>query len=117
MIDGLISGKIYGTPEQRLSKVGKPFARVKVRAAAADGESLFVNVIAFEDAPVASLLMLNDGESVSLAGTLTPRVWVDKEGESRPALDMVASAVLTAYHVNKKRKAVTPVSEPLDLFD
>jgi len=53
-----------------------------------------------------ALLALDDGDSISLAGTLTPKVWEDKNGATRPALDMVAHAVLTAYHVTRKRKAV-----------
>jgi len=40
------------------------------------------------------------------SGELTPKVWTDKNGEARPALDMVAHAVLTAYHVARKRQAV-----------
>ena len=54
MIDGLISGKLHGTPTERISKTGKPFALAKVRAAAGDGEILFVNVIAFDE-PTSSL--------------------------------------------------------------
>lgn len=106
MIDGLISGKLYGEPATRVGKSGKPFVITKVRAAAGDGEALFVNVIAFDDAPCAALLALSDGDSVALAGSLTPKVWTDKEGATRPSLDMVAAHVLTAYHVTRKRKAI-----------
>lgn len=96
----------------------------KVRAAGGDGESIFVNVIAFDDAPSTTLLAMQDGDSVSLSGTLSPRVWHDKDGQARPALDMIAHQVLTAYHVTRKRKAAAPIpalvnrdTEPLDLFD
>jgi hypothetical protein len=47
MIDALIAGKLYGKPKQMTGKAGKPFATAKVRAAAGEGEALFVNVIAF----------------------------------------------------------------------
>jgi single-stranded DNA-binding protein len=76
-----------------------------VRAAAGEGESLFVDVIAFGDDAQKALQALDDGDSVALAGTLTPKVWTDKQGVARPALDMVAHGVLTAYHVRRKRKA------------
>ncbi|MDQ1258389.1 MAG: single-stranded DNA-binding protein, partial [Pseudomonadota bacterium] len=33
-------------------------------------------------------------------------VWTDKQGNTRPALDLVASQVLSVYHVDRKR-AVT----------
>ena len=41
-----------------------------------------------------------------MSGSLTPKAWTDKEGSARPALDMVAHQVLTAYHVTRKRNTV-----------
>jgi single-stranded DNA-binding protein len=106
MIEGLVSGKVYGRPEQRVgNSSGKPFVTAKVRAATAGGEMLFVNVLAFDATAQAALLALSDGDAVSLAGTLTPKVWTDREGQPRPALDMIASQVLTAYQVKRKREA------------
>ncbi|MGP1684407.1 MAG: single-stranded DNA-binding protein [Giesbergeria sp.] len=110
MIDGLIAGKLYGQAAERMDKSGKPFVVAKVRAAAGDGEGLFVNVIAFDDAPCTALMALDDGDSVALAGSLTPKVWTDKQGNTRPSLDMVAVQVLTAYHVTRKRRAVENTS-------
>jgi single-stranded DNA-binding protein len=112
MIDALIAGKLHTRPEQRTGKNGKPFATAKVRAAAGDGESLFVNVIAFDDGAVAALLALDAGDSVALSGSLTPKVWTDREGQPRPALDLVAHAVLTPYHVSRKRNAVQAAHQP-----
>lgn len=106
MIDALIAGKLYGQPTERTSKTGKPFAVAKVRAISGDGESIFINVIAFDLAPCTALLALADGDSVALSGAITPKVWIDKEGSARPALDLVAHQVLTAYHVSRKRKAM-----------
>ncbi|HDR9500121.1 TPA: single-stranded DNA-binding protein [Burkholderia cepacia] len=106
MIDGLISGKLYGVATERTGQSGKTFVTAKVRAATGEGESLFVNVITFSTTAADALLALGDGDSVSLAGTLTPKVWTDKHGDTRPALDMVAHAVLTAYHVKRKRAAM-----------
>ncbi|WP_197387619.1 single-stranded DNA-binding protein [Ralstonia pseudosolanacearum] len=106
MIDGLIGGRLYGTAEERTGKSGKAFVTAKVRAAGGDGESLFVNVITFSRTVGDALLALEDGDSVALSGSLTPKVWTGKNGETRPALDMVAHVVLTAYHVKRKREAV-----------
>ncbi len=94
MIDGLVAGRIYGEPERRVDKGGKGFTLAKVRASTAEGEVLFVNVIAFEARVCESLDALRDGDSVSLSGSLTPRVWTDKQGVVRPALDMVAHRLL-----------------------
>ena len=112
MIDALIAGRVCGQPAERTSKNGKPFAVAKVRAAGGDGESLFVNAIAFDEAPCKALLALSDGDSVALSGSLTPKVWTDKEGNTRPALDLVAHQVLTSYHSTRKRAAVRPPTAP-----
>ncbi|MBN3730908.1 single-stranded DNA-binding protein [Burkholderia sp. Tr-20390] len=106
MIDGLVSGKLYGKPAERTGANGHSFVTAKVRAATGEGEALFVNVIAFSDGAKAALSALDDGDSVALAGTLTPKVWTDRNGDAKPALDMVAHAVLTAYHAKHKRAAM-----------
>ena len=94
MIDGLVAGKVFGEPEQRMGRGDSPFVVAKLRAQTGDGETLLVNVIAFDAAPRAALLVLRDGDAVAVAGSLTPKVWTDKQGNTRPALDLVAQRVL-----------------------
>ena len=53
-----------------------------------------------------ALLALVAGDSLAVAGSITPKVWTDREGQHRPALDMVAHQVLTTYHVTRKRRTV-----------
>ena len=105
MIEALVSGKLHGQPAQKIAKTGKPFVVAKLRAHAGDAD-VFVNVIAFSQGACEALLALGDGDAVALAGSLTPKAWTDREGVARPALDLVASQVLTAYHVTRKRKAL-----------
>ncbi|WP_256990351.1 single-stranded DNA-binding protein [Burkholderia sp. HI2714] len=106
MIDGLIAGKMFGKATERTGATGRLFVTAKVRAAVSDGDALFVNVIAFSDGAKAGLLALDDGDAIALAGTLIPKVWTDRNGDAKPALDMVAHAVLSAYHVKRKGAAV-----------
>lgn len=108
MIDALINGKLYAKPEQRTGSNGRPFATCKVRTATLSDEAIFVSVIAFDATAIAGLLALDAGDSVSLSGALTPKVWTTKNGEAKPALDLVAHAILTPYHVSRKRKAMQP---------
>ncbi len=109
MIDAILSGRIYGTPAEKTSgKTGKRFVTAKVRVAAGDGESLFVNVIAFDDRVCSGLLALAEGDSVALSGALTPKVWTDRDGHARPSLDLVAHGLLTSYSVTRKRRAMQP---------
>jgi single-stranded DNA-binding protein len=108
MIDALISGRMFAAAAERTSANGKPYVTAKVTAAVGSGESLFVNVIAFSESARTSLLALDAGDSVAPSGTLTPKAWIDRDGDARPALDMTAHTVSTAYHVTRKRKAMQP---------
>jgi single-stranded DNA-binding protein len=103
MIEGLIAGTLVGLAETRQGKNGTSFALAKVKATAGDGESMIVNVIAFATEAASALMALDDGDAIALTGGLTPKVWTDKQGNTRPALDMVASNVLTVFHANQKR--------------
>lgn len=112
MIDALIAGRLHGHAEERAGQAGSTFVTCKVRTAAGNGDSIFCNVIAFNDEARRALLALGDGDSVALSGALTPKVWIDKQGNAHPALDLVAHVVLTAYHVSRKRKALQGETRP-----
>lgn len=111
MIEALVSGKLHGRASQKTSRNGNPFTTAKVRVPAGD-ESIFCNVIAFDDSAQAALLALGDGDAVSLAGALKPGVWVDRQGQARPTLDMTAAQVLTVYHLKRRRAAVAQDNQP-----
>lgn len=94
MIDGLVAGRLMGDASRRVDKVGRGFVVARVLARNKADEEFIVNVIAFDDAACAALLALADGDVLSLAGALTPKVWTDKQGVVRPSLDMVAARVM-----------------------
>jgi single-stranded DNA-binding protein len=94
MIEGLVAGHIWGEPEKRMGKNNSIFVVAKVRAQGSQPELVIVNVIAFDTTASRALLDLRDGEAVSLTGSLLPKVWIDKQGVSRAALDMIAGRVL-----------------------
>jgi single-stranded DNA-binding protein len=106
MIEALITGTLTCLAEQREGKNNTSFVLAKVKATSGDGEPLIVNVIAFAPEACATLLALDEGDALALTGTLTPKVWTDKQGNTRPALDLVASQVLTVYQVDRKRAAL-----------
>ena len=101
MIDGLVAGRLMGDASRRVDKAGRGFIVARVLARNRSDEEFIVNVIAFDDAPCAALLALRDGESLTLSGGLTPKVWTDKQGIVRPSLDMVATRVLTVYQASE----------------
>jgi hypothetical protein len=102
MIDALIAGRLYGIAEQRTGHGGSSYVTCKVKAMTDDGDGIICNVIAFNDGVRETLLNLEDGASLSLSGALTPKVWTDKQGNARPALDLVAHSVLTLSHAEIK---------------
>lgn len=110
MIDALVSGKLYGTPKTGQGKSGT-YTTAKVKVATAGGDTLLCGVIAFGEAVQAGLQALDDGDSVTLAGALSPKVYQAKSGEYRPGLDLVAHGIMTAYHVRHKRQAIEGASE------
>lgn len=106
-IDALVSGRIYKKPQSRVAASGKRFVTTVVRAAARNEDALFVSVIAFSTSACDALLALEDGDSVALAGELTPKIYTPRDGsEPRPSIDLVAHRVLSEYHVQRKRKAM-----------
>lgn len=110
MIDALIQGRCHGRPAERQGGNG-PYVVAKVRATTRDGEAHFVNCIAFSEHPRAALLALADGESIAVSGELTPKVWADRDGKARPSLDLLVHAVLTPYHVQRRRQAAQEDSQ------
>ena len=102
MIDALIAGRLFGRPEERSGQAGSVYVTCKVRAATDDGDTIICNVIAFHDDVRASLLALHDGDSLSLSGALTPKVWTDKQGNARPALDLIAHAVQSVHQSGRE---------------
>jgi single-stranded DNA-binding protein len=111
MIEALIAGTLVGLAETRQGKNGTTYALAKIKALAADGDSIIVNVIAFSAEASAAFMALDDGDAVSVTGALTPKVWTDKQGNTRPALDLIAATVLTVYHANQKGMAVNGSSD------
>ena len=99
MIEALIGGRLQGEPEQRRGKSESMYVVAKVRAQDSDGDLIIINVIAFNADTGAALLELHDGDAVALSGSVTPKVWSDRQGNTRPALDMVAARVLSAHMV------------------
>lgn len=109
MIDALLTGRLAAAPEARTASNGNRYALARVLVTTGGEDRLSVSVIAFDAVAVAGLLALAQGDAVTLAGELTPKVWTDKDGHAKPSADLKAHALLTAYHVQRKRQAMTGV--------
>jgi hypothetical protein len=106
MIEGLISGMLYGKPERRTGRNNSDYVAAKVVVPSAD-ERIFAHVIAFVDEAKAALLALDDGDAVAIAGVMTPKVYETKNGQTKPALDVIAHTVLSPYQLADKRRGAS----------
>ena len=59
-----------------------------------EGEIYLANVIAFDSQVCKELLVLRDGDTESIVGSLTPKIWTDKQGVSPPVVDLVAHKIM-----------------------
>jgi single-strand DNA-binding protein len=105
MLEILTSGKLVRDPQTRTGKSGNPFttALLRVPTGGKEGEAVIVNVIAFGEASD-RLGRLGSGDAVSIAGSATLSEWADKTtGELKHGLSVTASAILSAYDVQRRR--------------
>lgn len=106
MIDALIAGRLHAKPVQRTGREsGRTFTTAKLVATVGDGESQFINIIAFSTEIQATLLALDAGDAVAVAGPMTAKAYMHNN-EPRPSLDLVAQRVLSPYQLKHKRREV-----------
>ena len=105
MLDVLIAGRVRGTPEAKRSAGGKDCTRFRVLVPTAESEAVLASCVAFGEVAKA-VAALADGDAISITGSAKLTHWTGKDGGVRVGLDLVASAVLTAYAVRRRRAAV-----------
>lgn len=103
-VTALITGRLIADPERRTRSRGKVFSLAKVAAATEDGDSI-VSVIAFGSV-AEQLLELGKGDTVALTGRAKVASWSDRDGNPKAGLSLAADALLTAYHLRRKRAAM-----------
>jgi single-stranded DNA-binding protein len=109
-ITALITGKLIADPEQRTGQSGKPYTRATVSAHDGDGDAL-VSVMAFGTVGE-QLAAMAKGDTVALNGRAKLNSWTGRDGVTRTGLSLTADAMLTSYHLKRKRQAVSPKADP-----
>lgn len=107
MIDALITGRLAASPKVGTSKNGRRYVTARAMVDIGTEERLGVSLIAFSESACDALLALDTGDAVALSGEFQPRQWTDTNGNARLGGDLKVHAVLTAYHVRRKRNAVS----------
>lgn len=112
MIDALISGKLMDKPVRRMGRDNNPFLTVAVFTPIANGDSLRISVIAFDEEVCDGIYALDKGDSICLVGELSPKIWQPKDSNgSKISCEFTAHGFLSTYHVSRKRKAVLASAE------
>ena len=94
MIRALLTGTLYGDPQARTSQAGKPFTTAKVRADGKDGAVVWCSLVAFGEL-AERLATLAANQALSVSGRVEVSAWIDKAGEPRAGLSLVADELAT----------------------
>lgn len=103
MFDVLLSGRLRGGAQLRTASNGSPFATFRLAAASKTGESLLCSCVTFSQSVIDAVKWLGDWDSLAVSGEAAISTWQWQDGIARLGLDVTAYAVLTAYHVGRKR--------------
>lgn len=110
MFDVLLSGRLRGAPQLRTATNGAPFSTFRLAAASKTGESMLCSCVTFSQTVMEAVQNLGDGDSFSVSGEAAISNWQGHDGSTRLGLDVTAHAVLTAYHVGRKRKPAAAIA-------
>lgn len=94
MIRVLLTGTLYGSPEQRTAKSGSLFTTAKVRADGKDGATVWCSLVAFGEL-AERLATLAANSAVAVSGRAEVTAWLDKAGEPKAGLSIVADELAT----------------------
>ncbi|MFZ4701176.1 MAG: single-stranded DNA-binding protein [Candidatus Methylumidiphilus sp.] len=97
----LLTGVLHKDAVARTSQNGNQYVTCTVRVEQ-DGQTVWANVICFDDLAQGELLRLNAGDAVSLQGKAMPKVYM-KDEEARPSLQVTANAVLALQPKNQSK--------------
>ena len=103
----LLTGVLHKEAVSRVSQNGNSYVTCTVRVEQ-EGQTVWANVICFDELAQGELTKLNAGDAVSLQGKATPKVYM-KDDEARPSLQVTASAVIA---LQPKRQTKPQPSKP-----
>ncbi len=91
-------------PERRTGASGKAFVTFRL-VAGTDDDSVPCSGIAF-GAAAEQMAALSKGDAVAVARRAKLNTWGDRSGAHKTGLNVTVDALLTMYHVRRKRQAV-----------
>lgn len=91
----LINGVIFGTPETRLSKAGKPFLLASIRSGNSEAVRWW-RAFVFRESVIEEMKRLGDGDPIAISGEFDFRSYSPDGAEPRLSWTIRADAVLSA---------------------
>jgi single-stranded DNA-binding protein len=109
----LVSGALSRAPEVKTSKSGKPYASATIRVAA-DSAAEFWSILAFSDSVQAEHVRLDEGDKVSVQGSLKVEPYTARDGQTRINRTVFADHVLALRQPPRERKPRVSASSASD---
>lgn len=107
----LVTGTLHRDAVSRISQNGNNYVTCSVRTEQ-DGQTLWANVICFDEAAQEELLRLRGGDALSVQGKAAAKVYM-KDDEARPSLQVTASFVLPLRpRFEPKSRSAPPPAKP-----
>ncbi|MEX3852634.1 single-stranded DNA-binding protein [Paraburkholderia sp. BR10923] len=110
MIDGLLGGVLVKDPETRAAKNGSTYVLATLRVPMGGDAVIFARIMAFSHVKD-ELQALAKGDPVSVTGALEIGTWKTDTGEVRPSLSVIAHAIVSPYHVKRRRAEVASAQQ------
>lgn len=104
-VDILITGRVTRNPASKVGKNGNPYCNWMMQAADKDGDYLTASCISFKPDVLTTMQAMGEGDCVSVSGEAAISTWEAKDGTPRTGLSILVHAVVTPYHVTRKRQA------------
>lgn len=99
----MISGALFRSPEQRISKSDKVYTTATMRSREGDG-SQFWRLVIFSETAQAEVMRLRDGDPLSVTGVLNAGIYSPEGGEPRLSLSIVVDQAIALRPKPRKAK-------------
>ncbi len=101
----LVTGALFRSPKQKVSKSGKSYCIATIKSRADDNRSDFWRVTVFSETAQAELMRLGEGDTLAAQGPMKCELYRPDGGEPRISLSIIADVVTPLKPTRKERPA------------
>lgn len=100
-IDAAFNGVLGKDPERKVSKSGRDYLRLNVRAGSGDGAQ-WLGVLLFSDVDELAERLKRDSK-VYIEGSITVDAWIDRDGKARASLNVMSWNCVETHRIGRNR--------------